>query len=91
MKEETDVHEVEVNGLRLFGAYGRETNIQDWMAGKDFKIERGPYCSIRDVEEMVLEGFDVLEFCSHDGEVIARTIINPYLIELLASGELREH
>jgi hypothetical protein len=24
--------------------------ISDWQAGKDFRIESGPYCSIRDIE-----------------------------------------
>ena len=28
----------------------REEIIQDWQAGKDFRIESGPYCSIRDIE-----------------------------------------
>lgn len=28
----------------------REEIIQDWKAGKDFRIESGPYCSIRDIE-----------------------------------------
>ena len=28
----------------------REEIIQDWKAGKDFRIQSGPYCSIRDIE-----------------------------------------
>ena len=28
----------------------REEIISDWKAGKDFRIESGPYCSIRDIE-----------------------------------------
>lgn len=36
-------------------AYGRkyesiEAMEADWNAGKDFKIVKGPYCSIRDLE-----------------------------------------
>jgi len=28
----------------------REEVISDWHSGKDFRIENGPYCSIRDIE-----------------------------------------
>ena len=40
--------------LILVGAYGRvyktkKAAITDWEAGKDFKIQGGPYCSIRDI------------------------------------------
>lgn len=40
--------------ITLHGAYGRQypNHLQakaDWVAGKDFKIENGPYCSIRDM------------------------------------------
>jgi len=28
----------------------REEIISDWKAGKDFRIQSGPYCSIRDIE-----------------------------------------
>ena len=31
------------------GAYGREANKPDWLAGKDFQIQSGPYFSIRDI------------------------------------------
>lgn len=34
--------------LFLMGAYGREATEKDWIAGLDFKIVSGPYCSIRD-------------------------------------------
>lgn len=39
--------------LTLIPAYGRlypnkHKAIEDWMAGKDFKIVNGPYCSVRD-------------------------------------------
>lgn len=41
-------------------AYGRmynkkETMVNDWNEGKDFKILSGPYCSIRDLETMKKE------------------------------------
>ena len=43
--------------LFLTAAYGRkyasrEQAVADWQAGKDFKIDNGPYCSIRDIELM---------------------------------------
>lgn len=46
-----------MNKIILQGAYGRVYSnwIQasvDWYAGKDFKIEGGPYCSNRD-EDML--------------------------------------
>ena len=28
----------------------REEIISDWKSGKDFRIQSGPYCSIRDIE-----------------------------------------
>ena len=28
----------------------REDIIKDWREGKDFRVEDGPYCSIRDIE-----------------------------------------
>jgi len=39
-------------------AYGRkyktaEDAVKDWEAGKDFKIVRGPYMSIRDVKNLL--------------------------------------
>jgi len=43
--------------LILVPAYGRtyqamEGALEDWEAGKDFRIEGGPYCSIRDIEPL---------------------------------------
>lgn len=43
--------------LILAGAHGRtysnETELlKDWQGGKDFKIMSGPYCSIRNIEEL---------------------------------------
>lgn len=35
---------------REFTRRTREAVIEDWEAGKDFKIVDGPYCSIRDLE-----------------------------------------
>ena len=41
--------------ILIVGAYGRKYISLDeakayWEAGKDFRIVRGPYCSIRDTE-----------------------------------------
>lgn len=41
--------------ILIVGAYGRkyislDEAKADWEAGKDFRIVRGPYCSIRDTE-----------------------------------------
>ena len=46
-----------MNNIILEGAYGRTYDnwipaFTDWQDGKDFKIEDGPYCSIRDVEAL---------------------------------------
>ncbi len=46
-----------MNRIVLQGAYGRNyvdpmQAYADWYAGKDFKIEGGPYCSVRD-EDML--------------------------------------
>lgn len=43
--------------MTLVGAYGKNYQTPEqvtaaWEAGKDFKIIGGPYCSIRDIEEM---------------------------------------
>lgn len=43
--------------LILVGAYNRtyfnEADLlKDWLGGKDFKVLSGPYCSIRDIEEL---------------------------------------
>lgn len=42
--------------ITLVPAYGRQylnsaAALQDWKAGKDFKILGGPYCSIRDFKD----------------------------------------
>ena len=54
-------------------AYGRQykTNKEmraDWDAGKDFRLDDGPYFSIRDVEAMKAEGTRKLTFV-HKGKV----------------------
>ncbi len=41
----------------LIPAYGRKYNsieecLKDWNDGKDFRIDGGPYCSIRDLSSM---------------------------------------
>lgn len=41
----------------LIPAYGRQYKTREqalaaWQAGKDFQIQGGPYCSIRDVDMM---------------------------------------
>lgn len=43
--------------LWLVPAYGRQYKskqdvVRDWQAGKDFLIDGGPYCSIRDLDAM---------------------------------------
>lgn len=40
--------------IALVGAYGRvyrnkDAALKDWLNGKDFKIDGGPYCSVRDL------------------------------------------
>jgi hypothetical protein len=42
-------------------SYGSEAEcLLDWMAGKDFKMVNGPYCSIRDLEYLKAD-FETLE------------------------------
>lgn len=54
------------NLLHIIPAYGRvysTTNaaVQDWIAGKDFKIrDGGPYCSIRDSDALKREGYSMV-------------------------------
>jgi len=52
--------------------------MEDWRAGKDFKIIGGPYCSNRDIEYMTAEGFQMLEFML-DGELLERIFLNHQL------------
>jgi hypothetical protein len=46
--------------LELIPAYGRvyltkEDAVKDWMAGRDFKVINGPYCSVRDATNLRLD------------------------------------
>lgn len=50
--------------VTLLPAYGRkystkEAAVNDWKAGKDFKIAGGSYCSIRDIELLKSEASTV--------------------------------
>lgn len=71
--------DVECRGLELKGAYGRETSMADWEAGKDFKITGGPYCSVRDVASIRAEGFDLIEFRLQNGMYLHTIVLNPEL------------
>lgn len=59
-----DIHQLETRRQKMYllhGAYGRHYAtitklLEDWNAGKDFKIWNGPYCSIRDLKTMKSEG-----------------------------------
>lgn len=55
----------------LLPAYGRQyesldTAEQDWIDGKDFKILKGPYCSIRDTEAFKAMGHAVIITAGQD-------------------------
>ena len=52
------------------GAYGREANRPDWLAGKDFRIQSGPYFSIRDIAAMTAEGLVDIVFVNHRNSVV---------------------
>lgn len=48
-----------MNTIILLPAYGRKYHsladaMLDWLNGKDFKIENGPYCSVRNVSHMAM-------------------------------------
>ena len=64
--------ELIIRGLELRGAYGRDATLADWKSGKDFKITNGPYCSIRDLEEMRREGFHIVEIFNNAGTLLKR-------------------
>ena len=47
--------------MYLVPAYGRRyatsaACLKDWKAGKDFKVAKGAYCSIRDYDELSIDG-----------------------------------
>lgn len=69
---------LELRGLELHGAYGRKTVMKDWTDGKDFKIVGGPYCSIRDLDKIKADGFDILEFIQN-GQLVERIFLNEAL------------
>lgn len=80
-----------VKGLELKGAYGRETSMDDWRAGKDFKITGGPYCSNRDIAAMKSEGFEMLEFISRDGSLLERIFLNTELDVIAEVADVTVH
>ena len=52
------------------GAYGREANRPDWLAGKDFQIQSGPYFSIRDIATIRKDGAADIVFVNRRGNVV---------------------
>lgn len=81
------VNSVLVRGLHLTGAYGRETSLKDWVSGKDFKIIGGPYCTVRDLQDIWKE-FQIVEFRKQDGTLIER-LIHPGHPELKLQGTFK--
>jgi hypothetical protein len=58
--------------LELIPAYGRtyetlEETLTDWHMGYDFKIWKGPYCSKRDVDQMLEMGYTHVHFIYNIG------------------------
>lgn len=51
------------------GAYGRESNIDDWRDGRDFSMAggMGPYFSIRDVKALQGNGYTEIQFLCKRG------------------------
>ena len=55
--------------LFLIPAYGRfydskEALLNDWESGKDFRIVRGPYTSIRDLDSLTADYDRIIAFFS---------------------------
>ena len=50
--------------LYAVGAYGRDANLKDWLAGLDFRAENGSYFSIRDVPWALKDGCIAISFKS---------------------------
>ena len=53
-----------------YGAYGRESNIDDWLDGRDFSIAGrycGPYFSIRDKKALQETGYTEIQFLCKKG------------------------
>ena len=80
-----------VNGLELRGAYDRETSMEDWRAGKDFKITGGPYCSNRDIAAIKADGFDMIEFIRRDGSLLERIFLNTELDVIAEVADVTIH
>lgn len=53
---------METKTLYATGAYGRAAKLEDWVAGKDFRVIEGAYFSIRDVEFLRKRGWTHVEF-----------------------------
>ena len=53
--------------LIAVGAYGRDATETDWQAGKDFRIQSGPYFSIRDCETIKRDGVSQIIFYNRQG------------------------
>jgi hypothetical protein len=52
------------------GAYGREADRNDWLAGKDFVVSSqycGPYFSIRDLKTLREGGYTEIQFLCRKG------------------------
>lgn len=61
------------NVLVLVPANGRQyfsddEVLEDWRKGVDFKLQKGPYCSIRDVK-LILEKYDKITINYYRGLV----------------------
>lgn len=63
-------------GLVLMGAYGRQTTLEDWKAGKDFVIFGGLYCSIRDLKRMKADGYTDIILLRRDATIVAKINID---------------
>lgn len=51
--------------LYAVGAYGRDANLKDWLAGLDFRAENGSYFSIRDIPWALKDGCIAISFKSN--------------------------
>ncbi len=65
--------------LSLVPAYGRQYQtvsalLKDWQEGKDFRIVRGPYCSVRDVPKMLDLGFTQLVLYTNSWRTKSHTV-----------------
>lgn len=65
----------------LTPAYGRQyatkaACLKDWRAGKDFKVLRGPYCSIRDYEILTIDGPVYIVISTKQHVDLAKELVN---------------